>query len=115
MSGPKKGIGMTSVGDRCDKHGAIYKWTDHNELDTMRQLEEKDQLRGEILSLRMNLDRISSELDTEKSLRTMADQQLRHALSLLRDSVSNFMSFATAEFSKCIFRTHTSTFSQLWI
>jgi hypothetical protein len=80
---------MTSVGGRHDEQGTIYSWTERTEPDTVWLLEENDQMKAQIYSLRMNLNRISSELDTEKSLRTMADQQLRHALSLLRDSVRN--------------------------
>ena len=69
---------MTSVGEW------VTAGSDHTDT-----VEEKEQMKGEIYNLRMNLIRITSELDTEKSLRTMADQQLRHALSLLRDSVRN--------------------------
>jgi hypothetical protein len=92
---------MTSVGGMCDEHGNIYKWTDQIEYDSVRLPEEKDQMKGEIYSLRMNLIRVSSELDTEKSLRTMADQQLRHALSLLRDSVRNYLYFENQEHICC--------------
>jgi hypothetical protein len=78
---------MTSVGSSYEEYGAVYKWSEHTELDTEWLLETNDQMKAEIHSLRMNLNHISSELDSEKSLRTMADQQLRHALSLLRESV----------------------------
>ena len=97
---------MTSVGGGCDEHGAIHRWTDHTELDRVWSLEEKDQMNGVIYSLRMNLIRIRSELDTEKSLRAMADQQLRHALSLLRDSVRYIMLIARGYAGiSCRFRT----------
>ncbi len=82
---------MTSVAGRCDEHGDIYKLTERTEPGTVCFIEESELMKGEIYSLRMNLNRISSELDAEKSLRTMADQQLRHALSLLRDSVRYFI------------------------
>ena len=56
-------------------------------MDVIRIIEENNRLKKELYSLQLSQERLAVELSTEKSLRVTADQQLGHALNLLRQSV----------------------------
>ena len=67
--------------------------------DASQIVSENRYLREDIYNLQTTLNRVFAELKSERSLRSVSDQQLRHALSLLRDSVSNALSLCICPFA----------------